>query len=302
MYLKKFSLFLLALLLLGGCSNDTLPDNVVATVNGKQITLHTVQTLQEIEFIDFSSTSKPSLRKLRNQYGVTLSTIILYEIILQHLESQRIGVTDEMVAKYEKGLLEGYTKEEFDDYITKNAIDVDTWRTLLRYQLAVDVFKNMVLKISYVPSVEEVEAYYTTHKDKFKIGPSYTLHIASSAQKEVLDHINNLDELLKNKARFDQYELNVTENMMPKNATEQILALAEKQCTEAIQEGEIFLRICLVKKNKGENISISKAYSYIEDQIFEQRMGEMLNNWLEENTKNVEIKISKHLMKEIIKI
>ncbi len=300
MRLKQISLILLGVFFLSGCYEKPLPDNVVATVNGKSITLHTVQSLQEIEFTDFNYQGKPSLEKLRKQYGATLSTIILYEIILQDLESKGYAITDEQVAEYEKTVLEGYTKGEFDKYVTENAINVDTWRVLLKYQLALNLFKDLSLHTAYVPTVEEVEKYYTENRKKFSLAKSYTLRVASSEAKENLENINNLQELLDKDAKVDQYSLTLKESAMPQDIKKSILNLTPLDCTDIFEENESFNRICLIKINDGEDISITRAYSYIENQLVEERLDELLYTWLEQSAQKFEVKISTHLIKEIM--
>ncbi len=297
--LRKIGVILFALILLSGCYEKTLPDNVVATVNGKPIMLNTVQSFQEINFVDFNNGAKPSLDKLRKQYGATLSTIILYEIILQYVENKADIITDAQVTAYENSLLQGYPENEFEKHITENAINVEAWRILLRYQLALELFKDTFIRKLYIPTTEEVEEYYTTHRENFTLVASLTLQVALSEKQEDLINIHDLQSLLDD-VNVQQYRITVQANALPEHSKKAILTLNEQECTNIIEDNEMFNRTCLISKNMAQNVPISEAYVYIEDRIMEQKMDELLLDWLENNTQHVEVEISKHLIKEVM--
>ncbi len=299
-YFKKVVLILVSIVLLGGCFEEKLPDKTVAMINGKAIELHTVQSLQEIEFMDFNDPTKPSVAKLRKQYGTTLSTIILYEIILQHIEEKGYIINDEQVKTYENGLLADYPPGEFEKYITENAIDIDAWRTLLRYQLALDVFKNVFLREAYVPSIEEIKEYYEEHRSRFFLEKSYTLQVGLSEDKDSLGDIDNLQTLLDKKNNIVQYSVTMNDSALPQELKKSIVDLAQGECTEIITHEDIFSRMCLTKENEKKNTSITEAYSYIEHELMSEYVDEMLYKWLENNTQSFEVQVSKHLIKELV--
>ncbi len=292
-----FSFFML--LLIAGCYEKPMPDNVIALVNDKTIALSVVRSLQETNLTDFNDNGKPSLTKIRKQYGNTLAKVILYEVILQELDNYGLGIGPEQVDAYEQDVRSAYPPDEFEKFITENAIDIDGWRTLLRYQLAMETFKNSVLLKRYVPDVDEVKQFYTKHKQSFNLPKSYNFQVALSEDKAQLVNITSLDSLIQRK-ELEQYNINMQEQSIPRPWLPIIRALNENECTDILEQGDGFTRMCLVKKNAYKNLSITEAYVYIEKQLAEEHADELLDKWIEQNIQRFQISVSKHLMNDMI--
>ncbi len=286
------------LLLLTGCFEKPIPENVIALVNDKPILLSTVRSLQDIDLVDINDNGKPSLTKIRKQYGATLSKVILYEMILQEVEKHGNKVTSEQVDAYEQSLRNAYPPDEFEKFVTENAIDIEAWRILLRYQLAMDTFKSTVLLKRYEPDIDEVKQFYAEHKNSFNLPKSYNLQVVLSEEKSKLVNITSLDALKQN-TELEQYNINMQEQALEKPWLEAIVKLNEQECTDILEQENNFSRICLVKQNSSRNLSITQAYVYIEKQLAEAHVSELLDMWIEQNIQNFPIKVSSHLIKDL---
>ncbi len=297
-YIKKYMGLFCVLTLLTGCELFPIADNTVAIVNGRNISLSTIQYLQEVDFVEFSLTDAPSLNKLRKQYGKTLSVAILYELISQHLEEVGLVITDKHIDDYENTLRSNFPPEEFEKYITENAIDIHAWKLLLRYQLILDLFKDEILIKSYVPSDEDVEEFYAKHRNSFKLPESYNLQVALSEDKAKLEKIDSLQDL-NAQADILQYTVDMQGNTIQKSWQKAIFALKENQCTKILENDLMFTRMCLIKKYAKRDLSMAEAYVYIEKQLAQEHLGEIFSTWLEDNLQHIDVKVSKHLTSEI---
>ncbi len=294
---KIFTVFTIFLLV--GCYEKPMSDNVVALVNDRPITLNTVRYLNEIDLVHLNENGKTSFAKIRKQYGVILSKVILYEMVVQTLEKYNIAITNEQVSAYENNLRNAYPPDEFEKFITENAVDIDAWRILLRYQLTMDAFKDFVLLKNYVAPIDEVKNYYIKYKNSFNIPKSYNLQVAISEDKADLANIINL-EALKQKTELEQYSLNIREQSIEPSWLSAIMTLQEQECTDILEQNDVFSRICLVKKEDSRNLSIAEAYVYIEKKLAEKHLSQLFDQWIEQNLQKFQIQVSKHLSQEIM--
>ncbi len=197
--MRNFAFFCLLGMLLSGCyEQKTYTDTIIATVNGKPIFLQTVLTLQEAQsppLSEMSSSQKHILESLHEQYEEALSSLIFYELIVQELEKKNIFVSDAMLAAEEKNLRADYPEGEFEKYLAENVIDITAWRALLRYGLAFTLFKEHIIRHEFVPSLEDVQEYYTKHKVHFNIPEKLSMYVVSSDDKAMLQPIDTVEAL-----------------------------------------------------------------------------------------------------------
>ncbi len=197
--MQKYTLILILTLFLTGCyDNITEQSGTLATVNGKPILLNTVMALQEIQAPELSSLKSQktdALELLRKQYGHALTLLIFYEVFLQELENKGVFITDTMVTAQEKIIRADYPEGEFETYLSENVVDIEAWRTLLRYGIAVKLFKEHIIRHDFVPSIDQVQDYYEKNAKNFILPERVSLYVISSEEKELLSGLQSIPDL-----------------------------------------------------------------------------------------------------------
>ncbi len=285
--------------MLGGCLFKDEPAHVVATVNGKAITLPTLEALQEADMSGMGIFEQFSLHKLREQYGRALGSLIIFELMLQDLESKGLAVTEERVQAYEADIRADYPDDEFEKYFEENDLNLEAWRTVLRYNLASKLFTEQVLRKKFVPSLEKVEAYYETHKERFTLEDSYDLYVANAAERKPLQGIKNVEDILAKLGELSPSEVSLSKSEVPQDWQKMVYALKDSACTSIFKEENQFLIICLKEHSPSKVLTAGEAYIYIEDLLAEEEMAFMFENWLKEKMLSADIRISKHLKQDI---
>ncbi len=282
-----------------GCVFEEKQANVVATVNGQAITLHTLEALQEADMSGMGIFEQFSLHELRQQYGKTLGNIIVYELIVQDLERKGLGVTQAQVQAYENTIRAEYPEGEFEKYFKENGLNIDAWRSVLRYNLAMQVFTKQVLRKDFVPSVEAVQKYYDSHKERFTLEESYDIYVASNAQRNSLQGLKKTDDLLARVEELNPLEMSLAHGEVPKSWQRLVYALKATSCTPIFKDEEHFSVICLKDHWPARMLSPEEAYVYIEEFLAEEELTFSFEKWLEQAVLTADIRISKHMQDDV---
>ncbi len=292
-------LLILLSLGLGGCFEAEVPANIVATVNGRPIVLKTVQAMQEADMSDLGIFEQFTLHELRAQYGKAIANLIVYELMLQDLESKGILITKEMIDAFEQNVRSDYPDGEFENYFEENAINLDAWREILRYIIALQHFTKEFLRKGFVAPVDEVRSYYEQNKASFTLDENYLLYEAISAKKENLAKIKTLEDLLAKKAILSPYKMRIDKANMPKEWQKRVFKLKENACTEVFSQDKEFIILCLEKHELKKTLSESQAYIYIEEFLAEEYMIDFFESWLKTKLETAEIEVSRHVINEL---
>ncbi len=285
-------------LMLGGCYESETPAGIVATVNGKPIVLKIIQASQEADMVDLGIFEQFSLHELRTQYGKTLGNLIVYEMMLQELEKKDIVISDTMIKDFEEDIRNDYPQGEFEKYFEENSIDIDSWREVIRYIIALQKFTAEFLRKDFVANIDDVKKYYEEHKKNFIVAESYALQVGTSEDKSTLEGINNLSTFVEKKSQFMAYKMRVDKESIPKEWEKTVLKLKEGQCTSVLKEEDGFTIICLEKLHKAKTLSPSEAYIYIEEFLAEEHLMDIFEAWLKKKLPETDIKISPHLLND----
>ncbi len=285
--------------LLGGCLQTETTSGVVATVNGKPITLRTLQAFQEADMSDTGIFEQFSLHELRTQYGKALGSLVVYELVLQALEKKGLGVTAEQVQAYEADIRSDYPEGEFEKYFMEHALDLDAWREMLRYSLGLQRFTDQVLRKDFVPTIEDVEAYYSKHKDTFMLEDVYELYGVTHAEKAKLQGIKSLNQLLERIPELDPSEVTLSKSEVPKEWQKRIYALKGTACTDVFQEEKLYSLFCLKEFKPARALTAGESYVYIEEFLAEEQLIDIFEKWLEKEILQADIEASKYIIQDV---
>ncbi len=128
-----------------GCQNKSEEPGIIARVNGNQLP-------EQLEY-KYDLTHEgvggfvPSVEQVRAEYGQILGDLIVQELVAQELEQREIPVSDKELKEAEDEVRSDYPDDSFEQILIEEYIDINAWRSQLKYQLAMDKFFKDILRL-----------------------------------------------------------------------------------------------------------------------------------------------------------
>lgn len=163
-----------ALIQLAGCKR-AVPDNVAATVNGRNITYADLDKQFQAQFA--SSGDRPNDDQTVIQKLEVLRTLIDNEIMLQQAEKLGLMATDADVESRFAELKAPYTQEEFQKQLAARKMSVDDMKAQLKRDLSVTKLFNKEITSHISISDKDVTDFYNANKSSFNF-PEPQVHLA----------------------------------------------------------------------------------------------------------------------------
>lgn len=304
--MKKIAVFLvLAVFLFGGCKSENEEPGVVARVNGKPIYLRQLEYKYDLKH-DGSEGYVPSVDQVRSEYGEILGDLIIQELVLQELDARGIPVSARELQDSENEVRSDYPDDSFEQILIEEYIDINAWRSQLKYQLAMDKFYRDILRPEIKIDYKEAEEYYRTHLTDFYMPAGYNFVMVKGIGEDLVKKGVELYREGQSPAEIAA-KLRMVSVRDIWIRTEQIPALwkpfVEKLETGAStspisQDKEV---ICLILKEKKPATLLTplQAYPKVEKVLLEHKLKEKFEQWLKTKLQIAKIKISKNLLPEV---
>ena len=154
------------------CSNKQVGSDVMATVNGHQITRNEVQKFYDNQIAD--APQKPSAEQADTLRLNILSQLINNEILMQRAEKLGLLATDEEVNAKITELKAPFTQQQFDQRLKERNITLDDFKREIRRSLTIDKVLNKEVTSKIDITDDDITNYYNEHKAEFNlIEPQY---------------------------------------------------------------------------------------------------------------------------------
>lgn len=293
-------LFALAFVLLisgqgGAASFENKRAGVMATVNGRPITLHQVESLYDVNEGAALLARNPSVEFLQEQYGASLATLIVNALILDELEKRGFPITDEEAREAEELVRADYHPGDFETMLQESYIELDAWRGLLRQRLALSRFQEKVLRPRFSISREEIEARYKADKDiytqpeKVDIIWFQDLDKASLEARRSAFLAGNADQ--EDDGSTERESVRIGISRLPAQLRKEIASLKPGQASPIIQEGGLWQFAVLRARIPARTLSIVEAYPQLEASLIESKFEPVYDAWLAEALVRADIHI-----------
>jgi peptidyl-prolyl cis-trans isomerase SurA len=163
-----------SLLTLVGCSQKSPGPDVMARVNGRDITQAEVQKYYENQTA--GSPQAPAGEQATSLRLSILRELVDNEIIMQRAQKLGLLATDDEVERRLNEIKAPYTQEEFNNRLKQKKISLDDFRRDLRRSLTVDKVLNKEITSKINITDQDIASYYNEHKAEFNlIEPQYHL-------------------------------------------------------------------------------------------------------------------------------
>lgn len=291
------------LVVLAACGADEMQPGVVATVDGRSITLQQVEQGHDVRFLARPQVGTPAVKELRKEYGQVLSELIIQELVADELERRGMSVGDEELKAAEQAVRADYPEGGFEQLMAEEYLDLDFWRQQLKARLAWERFLGGVLRPQVVLESAELENYYSAHRREFRLPPRVLLVLLHSEDR------SDLEKALENRRASN------APAPMPNSVTEQKLILDADRVPAVwldamhdLREGEAsaplvtdngYLSLVLEGRLPAEDMALDKAYEIIEEKLVTPRLQAAFDAWLANRLVTADIRVSEQLLRSV---
>lgn len=285
--------------LCSGCKTEQqFAPGVLATVNEQPITLRQVEALHDVDGSSLVMAQSPSLELLRTQYGHTLATLMAGALITQELQHIGQSVTEGDVQLAEETVRADYPADEFEKHLLEEYIDLDAWRELLRQRLEVQRFQDRVLRPLVVLSPDEVSEYYKAHLKEFYRPQRMPLTVYTGVDRVQMENVRA--GLLEGHKPVSDVSLTIDELNLP---LDRLFPAWKKDITATpfgkptpVREMDGFFQFFVASEPLAARpLTVVEAYTVIEQQLVENKLEPLFQEWMTKALENARIRLSPHI-------
>ena len=150
-----------------GCANKEVGNDVMATVNGRNITRTDTQKFYDAQIA--GSPQQPSAEQSDTLRLKILNDLIDNEILMQRAEKLGLMATDEEVNAKLTEIKAPFTQEQFDQRLKERQITLEDFKKDLKRSLTIDKVLNKEVTSKINVSDDDITNYYNAHKAEFNL-------------------------------------------------------------------------------------------------------------------------------------
>ena len=277
---------------------DPLPPGAIALVNGQPITLRMVEARHDADGGLPAVAQNPSVELLQQQYGAILAELIVQELVAQELERLGLGVTEEDVDRALLAVRNDYPGTSFGENLLAEHIDEKTWRSLLRYTVALPRFSEQILRPKIRLETAEVEAWYVEHAAEFFVPAQFELlSLTSLTQKPLAEARERLlaGGTVRELPEVHAQHIALRPAQLPEVWQDELSKLGVGKATRIREVNGMFQFVVLEARNPARRMSPVEAYPRIEQALVERKMETLFTAWLEAATAEASVKVAPQL-------
>lgn len=207
------TIFLLIMaLFISGCSNTTkLPEDAVALINGKAISIGEFEKNLALQKMSYETQLGPDIFDQEVSSGMTLldsikrsvlESLVIEEILFQEANKKGIEVTQEEIQESIDPYMEFLeTNEALKEFTEKNEIDEDFIKSQMTKDITIHKYRESFIEDQEIAE-EAAKAYYDDNPEAFTKEEVEAKHIlvikdtenAEKKAQDILDNIKNPED------------------------------------------------------------------------------------------------------------
>jgi hypothetical protein len=300
-YLALLVLFV-ALIPAGGCDRKAEPPGVVATVNGRPVTLGQLELHHDLRGMGLVATENPTVERLRQDYGRIMADLIIRELVFEELAKAGLAVTDEEISALEAEIRADYPPEVFDRMLFEENVDPAQWRSGLANRAALEKFVTRVLAPRLRVEVQEAADYYKEHVADFRKPALVTFLLVRGPDRKLVEQAVKQRDSGRTFPREPSpdaasiQEVRLPRDMLPAAWRDMLAKLKPGQAGPVIQERQEAMALVLVGEAPAYTLDPAAAYPQVEKILLEKKRNEAFFSWLGGALAAADIRISTHLL------
>ena len=288
------------------CKDDEAPAKgeygTVATVNGRGISLQQLQAKHDFNNLSWSASAMPSADELQRQYGVSLTELIIAELMAQELEKRDLAVSDAELKAAEDEVRADYPDDEFERSLVEDYIDIEIWRALLRHRLAMLKFISTVLRPEITISPADMEAYYQAHIAEFTLPRRQHFIVVDCESKATAEKLRKAYVQTKSQPLpteddiINVREITANQERLPQAWIEALVGLKSREASEIKSNEQRYQFLIFLETLPEQVLDLASVYSRVEAGLVEVRIESAFNHWLDKQLAKADIRVSRPLL------
>lgn len=299
------AVLLLAALGLSGCGGEPMEPGVVALVNGRPVSLKTLEFVHGLKLYVQPGGEGEELKRLRSEYGQALAVLVVESLVAQELEKRGLEPGEADVLRAETALRDGYPGNAFEQTMAEEGVEPAIWRERLRARLAMDTLIAQVLRPRVVITPIEVQAYYKEHSREFAQPAAVKfLRIESKnaeSLKKALDAAAKAKDPVDLLTVFDDVSIQAqagTVESLPRKWRDTLAVLKPGQSGSVGAGGAGFQALLLLERSEPRVEGVAQVYPLVEKRLAEAKLAAEFSAWLEKALSGAALQISPALVPE----
>ncbi len=292
-----------AVILAGGCDRPKDPPGVVATVNGRPVTLGQLEFHHDLRGMGLVATENPSVDQLRRDYGRIMADLIIRELVLDELAKAGVGVSDADVAALEARIRADYPGDTFDRMLFEENIDPARWRNSLTSRIALERFVTGILSDRVKVDVKEAAEYYKEHVADFKKPAMVTFVVVRGPDRKRVEQAlrdREAGRTVPDEAGAEAasvHEARLPRERVPGGWLDILGKLRPGQASPVVEGKQEAMALVLVGETPAVTLDPATAYPLVERALVEKKRNEAFAAWLAGAVAAADIRISAHLLR-----
>lgn len=276
---------------------------VLATVDGRPITLQRVQLQVDLRYPPGPETSIESMRAAHMQ---VLGSLIVTRLMEQELRDSGQLPDDAQLEAASRGLLRDYPPEELGQTFSDAGISEADWLDFMRDTQIADIFGKTVLQDRLHIDLAAVRAYYDNHRAQFALPDTVEICSVRSTDKAGVEQLcASLGKAPQNGG--DQPSPTPACTAVPRDELpEQLQGLARRDrrnvCGKIEQFDDFWQAAWLVAPHKGEAVPLVEAYALIENLLRDNGKYATFGAWLEQAMTRADIRLAPEVAPELLNL
>ncbi|MDR1360347.1 MAG: peptidyl-prolyl cis-trans isomerase [Deltaproteobacteria bacterium] len=277
-------LFLLLLIALGGCRDETAVSGAflfkeIASVDGTPISLREAESRRARLFNGPSGQIIPETNEhLREQYLYVIRQIAEEMVISRFMEDKGAGLNEGELEAEEEIIRNDYPPGAFEQTLLEEGINLDLWRGQLRRMLLVRKYIAAEVRPQVMPTPEAIQDYYSKHDQEFIIPEQWHFFQifgldkteAESARKAFLTNKNATE--IQKRYMVTIREVRADGDTLPKNLAKELADLAPWTATPVKPYEQGFSSVVLLGKTPRTPLDAASVTARIEQILTEDTL------------------------------
>lgn len=278
--MKTTVYFLLFIILLCSCSNQSIPRGVVAVVNGSHITLKDLRNRYDVQTMHISEFTTPPVESLHNEYTETLLEMVIELAVEQELQKHKITISDEAIEQAVKEIQGGYSDEEFSQMLAERYIDFESWKKQIRAGVVENLYLKHVLSNKVTASSEEIKEFYGKNPSLFTVDYKITGFLISSKDRNNVESVIGMFEKGDSKEKIMTVFKKVKiEPILPDSSNiplehiDEVIKIALNKATSIQnQEDGMYSSLFILTREKQAKLSLEESWDIAQNYVIEKKV------------------------------
>lgn len=169
---------------LAACGSQSSKDEVIATVNGKEIYKSDYDNLYN-EYVTYFGDSAETRAYLSEQKGLLVQELVSNEVLFQKAEELGITCTDEALEEAYAAVEAEYGKEVVAQMLAYSQMTEADYKAMMRDQIVMGKLQEVMIGETPVVTNEEIQKHYEENREDYTIGKGANMkHILVQAKEE----------------------------------------------------------------------------------------------------------------------